>query len=320
MARRALGPATLAVVQAVAGALTPADEVLLVACSGGADSLALAGAAQQVGRRQGIRVAASVVDHGLQATSAEVAQRTRQQLHELGIGDVVVLRVAVDVSDGGGPEAAARAARYAALEAASEPRGATVLLGHTLNDQAETVLLGLARGSGTRSLAGMAVRTGRFLRPMLALPRATSEQACSELGLRPWLDPHNADPRYARSRVRQRVLPLLADELGPGIVAALGRTAQLARDDADLLDDLAAKAHPITGSLDCARLSEFPAALRSRVIRRWLAAQGAGSATYEHVRLVEELLICWHGQRGVDLAGVHVSRQGGQLICGPGGY
>jgi tRNA(Ile)-lysidine synthase len=288
---------------------------LLVACSGGADSLALAAATAHVSRRQGGSASAVVVDHGLQAGSAETAARARDQLVGLGFDEVLISRVSVDPRSGRGPEAAARHSRYAALDAEATRRDATVLLGHTLDDQAETVLLGLARGSGTRSLAGMAVRSGRFLRPMLTLRRSTTEQACAELGLQPWRDPHNADEAYARSRVRSRVLPLLEDELGPGVAEALSRTAQLARDDADLLDALAGEAVPVTDSLDCARLEDLPAALRRRVIRGWLVASGAAEVTYPHVLRVEELVTRWHGQSAADLAGVRVSRVDGRLVC-----
>ncbi|MFP5283101.1 MAG: tRNA lysidine(34) synthetase TilS, partial [Actinomycetes bacterium] len=166
MARRELGPATLAAVQAVEAALSPDDRFLLVACSGGPDSLALAVAARHVARRRNLGLAAVVVDHGLQTDSAAVAVRTRDQLTRLGYLDRLVVPVAVPTS-AAGPEAAAREARYRALEHEAASREAAVLLGHTLDDQAETVLLGLARGSGARSLAGMPVRRGRLVRPLL---------------------------------------------------------------------------------------------------------------------------------------------------------
>jgi len=313
VARRALGPATLAVVQAVDAALTPADARLLVACSGGPDSLALAAAARHVAERRGRPCTAVVVDHGLQSGSDLVAARAAEALAGLGLVDAVVLPVTV--AAGGGPEAAARDARYAALRsaAAGDPP-ATVLLGHTRDDQAETVLLGLARGSGPRSLAGMAVRSAGLLRPLLDLPRTTTEQACAELGLRPWSDPHNQDARYARVRVRRQVLPALEQALGPGVAAALARTARLARDDADLLDALAAEADPGTATLDCAELAGLPAALRSRVLRRWLTTRGAQDVGADHVGAVEALVLTWRGQRGVDLRGGTVTRRAGRLL------
>lgn len=313
MARRELGPASLAVAQAVAVALTDTDQHLLVACSGGPDSLALASGAARAAARQGRALSAVVVDHGLQSDSAVVAERAGERLARLGFADVVVTRV--PVGGDGGPEAAARTARYAALHTEAGRRSATVWLGHTLDDQAENVLLGLARGSGPRSLAGMAPRTGRLVRPLLGLRRTVTEQACAEQGLDPWTDPHNADPRFARVRVRRTVLPTLEAELGPGVAEALTRTAALARDDADLLDALAAEADPGTDTLDAAHLLDRPAALRSRVIRRWLLRHGTADVSAQHVAAVEALVTRWHGQAEIHLPGVSVTRQDGSLHC-----
>ena len=319
MARRALGPATLAVVQAVDAALEPGDGALLVACSGGADSLALAFGVQHVARRRDLPFRAAVVDHQLQAGSAAVAAQARDSLTGLGYADVVVLPVVV-AGGGRGVEATARDARYAALRAealAGRAEGsgpATGVLGHTRDDQAETVLLGLARGSGTRSVAGMAVRAGPLLRPLLDLPRRTTEQACAELGLEPWQDPHNRDPAYARVRVRHRVLPVLESELGPGVAAALARTAFLAREDADLLDELAAQADPGTEVLACADVAGLPTALRHRVLRRWLLARGSVDLALDHVLAVEALVLRWRGQRGVAVPGGTVTRQDAGLL------
>jgi tRNA(Ile)-lysidine synthase len=320
VARRALGPATLAVVQAVGAALLSTDRHLLVACSGGADSLALAFAARHVADQRDLSCTAVVVDHGLQPQSAEVAARTREVLAGLAIDDIRVVRVQVPPASRRGPEAAAREARYTALqqEARRRPAGpgspATVLLGHTRDDQAETVLLGLLRGSGTRSLAGMAPRAGLLVRPLLELTRGTTEAACAELGLTPWQDPHNVDPAFSRVRVRSRVLPALEAELGPGIAAALARTAFLAREDADLLDALAADADPGTDTLACAALTALPAAIRHRLLRRWLLARGAQDPALTHVLAVEALVLRWHGQRGTQVPGGTVTRQGGQLL------
>ncbi len=321
MARRALGPATLTLVQAVESALVPEDRCLLVACSGGPDSLALAQAVVHVGRRRQLALAAVVVDHGLQAGSADQAAATEATLTELGVADVSVRTVAV-VASGAGPEADARTARYQALDEEATARRATVVLGHTRDDQAETVLLGLARGSGTRSLAGMALRTGaggRWLRPLLGVPRAVTARACRENDLVPWRDPHNDDPSFARVRVRQTVLPALERELGPGVAEALARTAALARDDADLLDVLAAEADPGTARLECALLDGLAAALRRRVIARWLRLEhGLGDLSAGHLYAVEALVTDWHGQRGIDLpGGVRVRRTQGWLELDP---
>ena len=315
MARRALGPATLSIVQAVEVALQAGDRHLVVGCSGGPDSLALAAGTRRVADRLGLAARAVVVDHGLQPDSATVAGHAVDQLAALGYRDARV--VPVTVAGPGGPEAAARSARYAALAAAAAADHATVLLGHTLDDQAETVLLGLARGSGTRSLAGMAVRHDRWLRPLLGLRRAVTAAACAEMGLTPWSDPHNADPSLARARTRMRVLPVLEAELGPGITEALARTAELCRDDADLLDSLAAAQDPGTDVLRCESLAEMPAALRRRLLRRWLGRHGAGDLGLNHVVAVEQLVLAWRGQSDLHLPGVRVTRHDGVLRCAP---
>jgi tRNA(Ile)-lysidine synthase len=317
--RRELGPATLAAVQAVDAALNPQDVHVLAACSGGADSFALAFAARYVATRRDLKYAAIIVDHGLQQGSAETAARVRDQLDRLGFDDVIITAVQVDQSAAVGPEGAAREARYRALDAEARARSATVMLGHTLDDQAETVLLGLARGSGSRSLAGMAPRAGHFVRPFLGLRRATTEQVCAELGLDPWLDPHNADRRFTRVRVRQSVLPTLETELGPGVAEALARTAELVRDDNELLDRLAAEASRTaeglggTDTLDCGALEAQPAALRRRIIRLWLLTHGLGDLSLRHISAVESLVIDWHGQKAIQIPGATVTRAAGGL-------
>lgn len=309
MARRALAPATLAVVQAV-DALPPGGWV--VGCSGGADSLALAWAAAHVARRRATAVCAVVVDHGLQAGSDAVAADVVAVLGGFGL-DAEVVRVEV-ADTGAGPEASARVARYAALADAAGS-GEHVLLGHTLDDQAETVLLGLARGSGVRSLAGMPGERDRYVRPLLGLRRAVTAEACRELGLAPWVDPHNADLRYARVRVREAVLPVLERELGPGVAEALARTARLARADAAFLD-AAVPSAPADG-MHCAWLAGLDPALRGRVVRGWLAASGAGDVGATHVAAVDRLVTQWRGQRGVDVPGGRVIRQDGCLAWRP---
>src|SRR5665647_1842958 len=224
--------------------LAPGSTVL-VACSGGADSLALAAAVAFVAPREGWRAGAVVVDHGLQPGSAEVAERAAEQCRVLGLDPVEV--VAVEVGADGGPEAAARAARHGAFVAVASRHGAAaVVLGHTLDDQAETVLLGLARGSGARSLAGMADQRGLLRRPFLSVRRAATAHACEVLALHPWLDPTNGpagpgDELPLRSRLRHEVLPVLTEVLGAAVIPALARTADQLREDADLLDPVAAQ-------------------------------------------------------------------------------
>jgi tRNA(Ile)-lysidine synthase len=220
----------------------------------------------------------------------------------------------VTVTEDGGPEAAARVARYRALDQVCAALGADVLLGHTLDDQAETVLLGLGRGSGPRSIAGMRVRSGRYVRPLLGVRRATAAAACAALGLEPWCDPHNDDPSYQRVRVRREVLPLMEHVLQGGVAPALARTAELLREDLDYLDELAARAldratlTPAAGpevarSVGVAELAALPAPLRTRVLRRWAELGGAAPLTARHVDALDALVVRWHGQGPVDLPG-----------------
>ncbi|MFT3887891.1 MAG: tRNA lysidine(34) synthetase TilS [Arachnia sp.] len=305
MARRALPPAALAVATAVAAALPPGDVV--VGCSGGADSLALALGAAWAARRAGTKVEAVVVDHGLQPGSADIAAGIVDLLSTEGVPARVA---AVEVTPGpDGLEAAARAARLAAL---AEP-GLPVLLGHTLDDQAESVLLGLLRGSGTRSLAGMAPVRGPFHRPLLGLRRADTEAACRAWGVTWWDDPMNDDQAFARVRARG-ALALLGERLGRDLAPALARTALLARADADLLDGLAASAAAPTadGALAVADLEPLPDALRWRVLRAWLREAGCEPG-FDGVLAVDALLTAWHGQGPVCLAGGAVARVGGEL-------
>lgn len=225
----------------------PADDsqpLVLVGLSGGADSLALAAATAFEAPRAGMRAGAVIIDHGLQAQSADVAARVAGQARQLGLEPVVVKRVDVGAwAAAGGPEAAARSARYRGLEEAMTETGARLmLLGHTLDDQAETVLLGLARGSGPTSLHGMAKESGRYLRPLLGIRRRCTEQFCIDSRLEPWNDPHNKDSSFARVRVRRAVLPVMEHEIGPGIAEALARTADQLREDAAALDILAVEA------------------------------------------------------------------------------
>ncbi len=300
--------------------LATADALVLVALSGGADSLALAAAAAFEAPRAGIRAGAVVVDHGLQAGSDAVAARAAQQARELGLDPVVVTRV--EVGSDGGPESAARDARYRALDAtAVETDAVAVLLAHTLDDQAETVLLGLARGSGAASLQGMAPRSGRYLRPLLGIRRADTRQACADEGLEPWDDPHNLDPAYARVRVRERVLPVLEAELGPGVAEALARTAEQAREDADafqhqideFIEDICEPAEAGI-AISVAALAANPAALRQRVIRFVVLAEFGVSLTRAHTLEVARLVTDWHGQAPIDLPGLTARREGSLLV------
>jgi tRNA(Ile)-lysidine synthase len=295
----------------------PADDLVLVACSGGADSLALASATAFAAPRLGLRAGLVTVDHGLQDGSDIRAAQVAAWGTKLGLAPSIAVRVAVGRS--GGPEAAAREARYAALaDAAREHGAAAVLLGHTLEDQAETVLLALARGAGPRGIAGMPERRGMFVRPFLALSRADTRAACADLGLTPWEDPHNADPSYARSRIRA-ALPVLVEALGADVVANLARTARLVAADLTCLDELAA-AHSGDPEPVCADLAALPAALRTRVLRDFALRLGApaGALATAHIDALDALVVDWHGQGAVALpGGILVTRRAGRLT-GPG--
>ncbi|MFE4464409.1 tRNA lysidine(34) synthetase TilS [Oerskovia sp. NPDC056781] len=355
-------------VRSVVRDLVPGS-LVLVACSGGADSLALAAATAFVASRDGLRAGAVVVDHGLQHGSAEVATVAAAQCRALGLDPVVVRRV--EVTGAGGLEAAARHARYAVLDDVAHRTGAAaVLLGHTLDDQAESVLLGLARGSGARSLAGMAAVRGAYRRPLLGLRRTDTEDVCTANGLTWWTDPTNgvpaavpspgrpADPRGSttpgaapaastleeapaaplplRSQVRARVLPVLEDVLGPGVAVTLARTADLLREDADLLDELAgrlldearvadpADVGPRPGVapvvLDTEVLRSAPAALRRRALRRAAAEAGspAGSLFASHVATLDAMITDWRGQGPAHLPGdLRALRTRGRLFLRP---
>ncbi|MEU6864867.1 tRNA lysidine(34) synthetase TilS [Streptomyces sp. NPDC046876] len=307
-----------------------APPLVLVACSGGADSMALASALAFEAPKLGIRAGGITVDHGLQAGSDLRAAEVVTRMTALRLDPVE--SVAVRVGRDGGPEAAARDARYAALDEAADRLGAAaVLLGHTRDDQAETVLLGLARGSGIRSLSGMAEvsgatgRTHRYRRPFLQIDRQTARKACMVQSLPVWDDPHNTDPAYTRSRLRHEGLPALEKALGKGVVEALARTAQLSRDDADALDAWAAEAEAgvtdADGRLECAKLYALPPAVRRRVLRRAVVAAGspAGSLFARHIEEVDRLITGWRGQGAINLPGrVEAQRQGGRLVIRQG--
>jgi tRNA(Ile)-lysidine synthase len=322
-----LDPAVAAVRRAVRLALAdvePGDRVL-VACSGGADSMALTAAACFEGERAAWSVSAVVVDHGLHEGSDVVAASVAGRLSTMqpfaALESVDVVRV--QVSPVGSPEAAAREARYAALTGLAERVDAVVPLGHTRDDQAETVLLGLGRGSGLRSLAGMRTVTGRYRRPLLAISRAQTERACQALEIPVWHDPDNEDERFTRVRVRRTVLPVLEAELGPGVAQALARTAEQAAADTDALDAMAADLFAgsrIASGLRLGELADAPAAVRRRVLRLAALAAGCpgGDLFAVHVQALDALVVDWHGQGRVDLpGGVSAARRGDALELTP---
>ncbi len=318
-------PAVAQVRSAVRPGLRTCSRPVLAAVSGGADSLALAAAVAFEAPRAGVAAGAVTVDHSLQPGSAERAQRTAALLRDLGLDPVVVVGAAVGT--GGGPEGAARTARYAALTGEAARHGARIALGHTLDDQAETVLLGLGRGSGPRSVAGMLAHRPPFWRPLLGVRRATTRAACAAQGLPVWDDPWNSDPAYRRARLRTEVLPLLEDVLGGGVAPALARTADLLREDLDALDALAAgHLARLTGplGLPAADLVALPAALRRRVLRGWLRDAGVPDLQSVHLAAVDALVSAWRGQGPVTLPGsAEALRASGRLVLrlagSPGG-
>ncbi|MFD4293577.1 tRNA lysidine(34) synthetase TilS [Rhodococcus sp. NPDC058505] len=319
-----VGPGLLEVRHAVRRWLRahPAVDGVAVALSGGADSLALtAAAAVEAGP-----VHALVVDHRLQAGSGAVARRAADRA--LALGCVTARVLPVDVTGPGGVEAAARRARYAALDGARD--GRPVLLGHTLDDQAETVLLGLARGSGPRSIAGMRDWDAPWGRPLLPVRRAVTDRACAELGVPPHRDPHNADPAFTRVRLRTEALPLLEQILGGGVASALARTAEQLREDGEVLDAAASglrraatlPSDAAGDELDTEILAPAHPAIRRRALREWLQLRGATGLTATQLRAADDLVGRWRGQGGVALGGggrdvrLVLSRRHGRLSVG----
>ena len=323
----ALAPPVAAIRIAVRRALAglTGNGPVLVACSGGADSLALAAATAFVAPRLGRRAGLVTVDHGLQAGSAERADAVARWAVEAGLDPVDAVPVTV-AGRPGGPEAAAREARYQALVATARRHdAAALLLGHTRDDQAETVLLALARGAGPRGLAGMPARRELdgvpLLRPLLDISREETRKACAAQGLTPWEDPHNADPAYARARVRSDVLPVLVRALGPGVVDNLARTARLVAADTAALDELAARsladARVPDGGLSVEALAALPAAVRTRVLHLWARELGAPPAalSHRHVAALDALVTAWRGQGEMHLpGGLRVRRRDGRLV------
>ncbi len=293
-----------------------AGDAIIVAVSGGADSLALVSALAQEAPKKSVRVIGVTIDHQLQSGSGDQAKKVVEQLKTIGILTQAV-QVKVEITQG--LEASARKARYEALDkVALQESAVAIFLGHTRDDQAENVLLGLGRGSGTRSLSAMSAQNGKYIRPLLSITREQSVGACAEVNLIPWVDPHNSDKQFARVRVRLEAIPILEKTIGPGISAALARSADLLRDDADALDAWAAR--EMVGmelnDLDCKILESLPRAIRTRILRAAIYAAGApsGAVNAEHVSAVEALVTAWSGQGAAHLPGnVKVERFSGRL-------
>ena len=279
--------------------------------------MAMACATLAEAAQSGIDLIPIVINHQLQSGSDVIALQTREKLLRMGFAKVEIVPVTVQMSDG--LEASARRARYAAFDdLIAKYLPDYFFLAHTKNDQAETVLLGLARGSGTRSLSGMAQENGKYVRPLLSVSREVTAAACHENQIEPWLDPHNDDPQFARVKVRKQALPVLESSLGPGIVDALARSAKILREDADALDGYAQEFwRGVEGlDLEVEQLAKLPKAVRVRVVRLAIYAAGSaeGSVTAEHLAPVEALVTDWHGQGVISLPdGVKVARISGRL-------
>ena len=292
-----------------------AGDLVLVGLSGGADSLSLLKCALHVGSERTISVGAVIIDHQLQAESANTSNRVAGIARELGADPVLVINI--DVAKGpssGGMEAAARNARRIAFNnVLTDHKAKAILLGHTLEDQGETVLLGLARGSGARSLSGMRAKEGIYRRPFLGITRQIVRDEVADLDV--FEDPHNSDLKYSRVRVRNLVLPVMETQLGPGVTQALARSADLLRDDADALDALARFEITRVGD-DVNLLGALPRAIRTRVIRQLAITNGCpiNDLTRDHVLAVDALLTNWHGQGALNLPGaVSVERRHDRL-------
>jgi tRNA(Ile)-lysidine synthase len=280
--------------------------------------LALLAATVFEGHKTGSRVVGVIVDHGLQDDSAPHTARVVEQMAALGADETASIRVTVDPGPRG-IEAGAREARYAALARLADHFGSPlVLLGHTRDDQAETVLLGLTRGSGGRALAGMRRSFEEFARPLLDLTRAQTEAACGAEDIAFWTDPHNSDPRFLRARVRQDVLPVLERELGPGVADALARTADQLRDDVELLDDLADAAyaeHVHDGVVDVAALKRTTArAITTRVVRLAALAAGALASELTRAHVLAVLALDGRPDKEIQLPGHVTAHRDGDLL------
>ena len=309
-----LSKARLAVRQSLQK-LEPGDRIV-VAVSGGADSLLLAHCINLESEELALQIHVVIINHQLQVDASDIALKTADVVRSLGMTEITIIPVEVVKKDG--LEADARRARYEALQGYANELGVTaIFLGHNQDDLAESVLLGLTQGSGTKSLAGMAGVDGLYVRPFLGLSREEIENACEEASIKYWSDPHNDDDRFTRVKIRKKILPLMESEIGPGIKEALARSARIFRDDSEALDILTDEIYSTISdptSIDVSLLEKLPSALRKRVIARALASLGATRVTFEQIGWVDALISHWHGQSAVALpAGITARRESGRL-------
>jgi len=305
----ALASAVLAPWRARLRDLDGVDAPVVVACSGGPDSLALLALAVDAG----LAPIAVHVDHGLRAGSEAEAALVARAAERLGAG---FHSERVTVEAGANLEARARDARYEALERARDALGATVVLvGHTADDQAETVLLNLLRGSATAGLGGMPGRRGHIVRPLLALRRVDTSEVCVRVDLSPFEDPMNADLGFRRVRLRREIIPALERAAGRDLVALLARQADVLRAESDFLDGLARAAWPPgDGTAPAASLAAMSVVLARRAVRCWL---GPPPPSLDEVDRV--LAVARGEARATELGGRRVRRSRGQLHAEPPG-
>ena len=298
-----------------------AGDLVLVGCSGGADSLALAWTTLVVGKRLELKTGAVIVDHQLIPESNSVALNAKKQCEELGIQEVIIKKVNVEQNHEG-LEAAARIARYEAFEnVLHETNAQAILLAHTQDDQAETVLMRLTRGSGAKSLSGMAQVSGKYLRPFLHLRKKLVHDSLDLIGLKAWQDPANTDHQFLRVKVRHELMPKIVEVLGESAISSLDKTSQLLRLDNQALEDLAqqfleSQKDVKTNGLEISELEKLPEAIRTRVLRIFAIASGVhpGPFSFEHIEAIDALVKNWHGQGNVDLPGfIQATRVNGSL-------
>lgn len=288
----------------------PAD-LILVGCSGGADSIALAWSASVVCKRLNLNLGVVIVDHQLIAESNQVAENTKKQCAEFGINQIIVKKIKV-VLENEGLEAAARKARYKAFEEVIKDTNAKALmLAHTQDDQAETMLMRLTRGSGAKSLSAMSEVSGKYLRPFLHVRKFEIKDALEKEDIKYWNDPANSNSDFLRVKVRNELIPKLIEVLGDSVVEALDRTSMLLKNDNDILDQIALDHYQENRQLLISKLEDLPSAIRTRVIK--LAALDAGvnpgPFSFEHIEAIDALVTNWHGQSHIDLPGfVQASR------------
>ena len=296
---------------------TQPGERLLIAVSGGFDSLALAHIVQSLHEELGISISALTVDHSLQEQSQVWAEQTIDRLKNFGILDATAKKVQVDIESPDGLEAAARDARYRALqEFASNCGAVAILMAHTLDDQAETVLLRLAQGASTQSIAAMRPLNGNVWRPLLNIRRGDLRTYLNDFNIDAIDDPHNYDRRFTRVRVREELLPLLIEVLGKDVVNSLARTALLARIDSDTLEALTDKRYEevvLSSQVQCEQLKVELPAIQLRILYRWLRELGGPRFSHEHVEGILRLALENHLKGPLRVPGFEIQKDSGTL-------